>query len=365
MVDGLDEYNIPVETTSNGDQGTTYSKQQKGFEEIVEFFLKLKEHPGIKLCLASRPLITFQDELSVFPHLYVHDLTENDMRKFVEDGHAKRTAQLKLLEDRDSRNRIANTLQEKANGVFLWVRLVVDRILQRLRNRDDLRSIESELQSLPDDLGGPTGLYALMLRDDVLPENRAEGIRILYHLLNFGLVDDSTNINYKPNGLMLEIAEHLSGNQEDLVRSMRQLYSKLLSEGDIVRRLERFEGRVNACCAGLAESYNPDSTPPPASLRYRFIHETVSEFLNEGLSGDWNLQETAAGRDEICVRQAGAYVMSIFLIIPSLSDLSPYGHFSFALQVMRKLNQQGFQHLSKLRFDLLDETRYICSLIHA
>ncbi|KAL1635359.1 hypothetical protein SLS56_001783 [Neofusicoccum ribis] len=360
VVDGLDEYNIPSKSSDPGEpETTTFSKQQRGFEEIFRFFLEAWNYPGIKFCLASRPLITFDDQLRDFPNINLHDLTKRDMRNYIEDQLSKRTSQLKLLGEPHAKERITNTVQEKANGVFLWVRLVVDKVLLKLRNRDDFASIELELRALPDELGGPDGLYALMLLDDVVPENRAEGIRILYHILVLSAKTFTT--------LGLEVAEHLSGNPDTLLASIRHLYPLLLSEDDIDRRIKRFEGRVKSCCAGLAEVYLAGKFTPemPGYDSWRFIHETVQEFLIEGLVSNKKLVELKADKNESSVRAVGALVAQLFLIKTARDPWHGFigSPFEIASSALELLDRQGVRYRTSLYFEFLDEVRFIGKLL--
>lgn len=139
-----------------------------------------------------------------------------------------------------------------------------------------------------------------MLLDDVAPEDRGEGIRILFHIL-------TCQEGLPLPALSLEIAEQLGDGGEFSIDSMRDLYPRLLLEKEFGRRIDRFKGRVRSCCAGLAEAYEHVNY-----RSYRFIHETVQEFLNRDIWANPKLQNLAAGRVETHLRVIRANLMSLF-----------------------------------------------------
>lgn len=54
---------------------------------------------------------------------------------------------------------------EKANGIFLWVKLVVSSLVRGLQNRDEISDLRVRVNNLPD---GLSSLYTVML-DQVDP----------------------------------------------------------------------------------------------------------------------------------------------------------------------------------------------------
>lgn len=75
-----------------------------------------------QICVASRPEPVFQNKFSVESTLYLHDLTQYDMQRFV----ASRLSKL----DEVVRNQLSKDIPEKAQGIFLWTHQVV---LQEIR----------------------------------------------------------------------------------------------------------------------------------------------------------------------------------------------------------------------------------------
>jgi hypothetical protein len=112
FIDGLDEY--------EGDQ-----------EDISDYFSDLSNLPYVKFCIASRPLIVFKDAFSTFPGLRLQDLTSDDIQKYIEDklnGHKR----MKLLTKQTpiESEQLVRQVILKAEGVFLWVTLVVTSLMK-------------------------------------------------------------------------------------------------------------------------------------------------------------------------------------------------------------------------------------------
>ncbi|PMD58378.1 uncharacterized protein K444DRAFT_563688, partial [Hyaloscypha bicolor E] len=134
FIDGLDEY--------NGD-----------YEEISDYFSSLSNLPYVKFCIASRPLIVFKDSFNGFPSLKLQDLTSNDIQRYIKDklnGHKR----MKFWTTREPETckRLVAQLINKAEGVFLWVKLVVKSLLKGLSQRDGIPQLLKRLDAFPSDL---------------------------------------------------------------------------------------------------------------------------------------------------------------------------------------------------------------------
>lgn len=111
---------------------------------------------NVKLCLASRPWADFTSRLSSCPGFRIHDQTRNDIQAYTssrlssESEHS--TSDLDLL---------IGQVTNKAHGVFIWVRLVVDLLAKGLRDGSSLKVLEKRLAEMPEEL---KDLYAHTLR---------------------------------------------------------------------------------------------------------------------------------------------------------------------------------------------------------
>ncbi|GFP53887.1 hypothetical protein TASIC1_0003026500 [Trichoderma asperellum] len=135
FIDGLDEYD--GEPT-----------------DVIDIIHKIGESDRIKICISSRPWIEFSDAFGGNqPKLELQDFTREDIQKFIK-GKLQSDDKFNQLRKRDrtAADGLVLSITEKADGVFLWVFLVVRSLLRGLRNEDDILDLERRLGQLPDDL---------------------------------------------------------------------------------------------------------------------------------------------------------------------------------------------------------------------
>ena len=135
FIDGLDEY--------DGDH-----------TQLVSVIRQVGGSDNIKVCASSRPWLEFLD---AFQHskwsLRLEDLTHDDVCKYVRDKLNDDVRFSRLKQDRKAAAEgLGLEITKRANGVFLWVFLVVRSLLRGLRNEDDVSDLQRRLRELPNDL---------------------------------------------------------------------------------------------------------------------------------------------------------------------------------------------------------------------
>ncbi|KAI9692088.1 MAG: hypothetical protein M1820_009523 [Bogoriella megaspora] len=113
----------------------------------------------LRLCLSSRPEDVFQQVFQTCPGFVIHEWTKQDILKYT----LKRLADIEM----DAAIRFHDLVEEisqKACGVFLWVKLVVDELLEGWENGDNIGELISTLSFMPPEL---EGLYERTLRRSV------------------------------------------------------------------------------------------------------------------------------------------------------------------------------------------------------
>lgn len=136
FIDGLDEY--------EGDDHF----------ELISLIERLQGSESAKFCVSSRPWNVFVTNFALanVPTLVLEEKTIGDMAKYIHGTleEDRRFQRLKAREDRA--DELATEISEKANGVFLWVFLVVRELLRGLNEQDDFSTLQRRLRRLPDDL---------------------------------------------------------------------------------------------------------------------------------------------------------------------------------------------------------------------
>lgn len=142
IIDGIDEY--------EGDH-----------TELLELFSQVVDSETVKILLSSRPIPACVRAFSNFPKLRLQDLTHPDVMIYVEDKLGQDLLMQKLdIAESGAAAELVHGITSKASGVFLWVILVVRRLLSGLRDYDTLSDLVQKLEELPPDL---ETLYELML----------------------------------------------------------------------------------------------------------------------------------------------------------------------------------------------------------
>ncbi|UKZ78937.1 hypothetical protein TrVFT333_006684 [Trichoderma virens FT-333] len=136
FIDGLDEFDIPPTV-------------------IIECIRNIKARcpSGLKLCAASRPWMEFQDEFNESPRLQMHLLTEDDMKIFVKEklkDNRGLAEQKELFPEAVSQ--LFTDIVQRANGVFLWVSVVVQLLSSSFSAGQSISRARRTLEALPTDI---------------------------------------------------------------------------------------------------------------------------------------------------------------------------------------------------------------------
>lgn len=267
-IDGLDEY----------DAGTV------DMGELVEWFKSICTSKNVKAVLSSRPWPVFEHALAQGPKLRLHDLTHADIRFYVTDKmRSHSTMQDLLVSFPEESEALIEEVIEASAGVFLWVRLVIQDLLEGLTNSDGIPDLQRRLRGLPKDL---EELYGVMLRRTPLAYRTQTS-----HLLRLAFLGCKDDWELSPLGLhyALELDEDavLQAPVTPLTRSKKRRALKTLC-----RRLQsRCMGFVEVIPSRAKTLGNRFFKPRTASVgpdRYdsgedvkviRFVHRSATDFL--------------------------------------------------------------------------------------
>lgn len=132
FIDGLDEYQATISIDRR---------------EMVHALMDVANSASgsFKICVSSRMENPFMDMFSENIRLYLHELTRADMEKYVQ-------GKLQHVGTQNERQQLASSITTKAQGVFLWVVLVVQNIRKQSDDGARYSQLLSEIQSLPTEL---------------------------------------------------------------------------------------------------------------------------------------------------------------------------------------------------------------------
>ena len=143
-------------------------------KDIVRMVENLAKSTNIKICLSSRHLYVFLKAFGDYSgKLMLEELTKPDINHYVNRMLADDSDYTRLAAVDARCKELINEIVANAQGVFLWVRLVVNELLLGLGSEDDIGDLQKRLRRLPNDL---EDYYRLMLRriHDIYREEAAE-----------------------------------------------------------------------------------------------------------------------------------------------------------------------------------------------
>ena len=176
---------------------------------------------GVKVCLSSRPERSFNDAFDSCAKLRLQDLTEHDIREYVAD----RLEPWLHAEAEDEVSKMLDDIAQKAQGVFLWVDLVVKALIKGLKNDDNLEQLQMRVASTPSDI---EAVYAKMLSKIEEPHHK-EAARVFQMAL--------VGLTYSFLDVALVLYDHCDGVSETSV-------------SEVLRLCHRTRNRIPTICGG-------------------------------------------------------------------------------------------------------------------
>ena len=237
LIDGLDEYDSDP-------------------FDMINLVNQLSEYPNVKMVLSSRPLYEFVKAFKAFPSLRLQDLTFCDIKKYVDDELASNDQMLVLQkQEPDEAPKLVLEIIERADGVFLWVRLVVQSLLRGLRNLDRVSDLQRRLRLLPPRL---EDLFIHVL-ERIEPVYQEQSSRI------FQIFVAALALDRRLSALDLSFAE--DPDPDHLIHHR----TEAMTERELVARCELVEIWLSTRCGGLIEYHN--------SRSLSYLHRSVRDFL--------------------------------------------------------------------------------------
>ncbi|KAF2993397.1 hypothetical protein E8E13_001087 [Curvularia kusanoi] len=246
FIDGLDEY------SGNANQ-------------IVGLVQTLRVLKQVKICVSSRPWNEFQRAYgkSNATKLLMEDFNHQDISAYVNHVLGDDEDYRELQDVETNGKMLLEETVTSANGVFLWVVLVVESLLIGLREGDGIDRLRSRLQGLPIDL---EKLFERILFNDVEPTHRERAARMF--LMTLKAKDNLPLMAY----WYLDEPEAITERQP--LRLQQTIY-----------RHKAVKKKLTANGKGLLETRLRSISGPNLSsailfnFRVDFLHRTVREYL--------------------------------------------------------------------------------------
>ncbi|SMQ53164.1 unnamed protein product [Zymoseptoria tritici ST99CH_3D7] len=244
FVDGLDEL--------SGDRS-----------ELITMLSELTKNPRLKICASSRPWNIFRSSLSgACSSLHLQDLTHEDIQRFVTDELGA------AIRSNPGHGELVRQIVSKAQGVFLWVFLVVRSIRAGFENGDDMTIMRQRVADFPPELD----VYFKGMFDRLDPTYRRRTARALTTAVALSKVE------HPPSFLIFWLLQHgvkdpdFAFKQKVVLLTGKQLHDMAIETYNV----------INACCKDFLHIPNLSDVHNFSLQKcdVQFLHRSVFEFLD-------------------------------------------------------------------------------------
>jgi len=235
--------------------------------------------PILKVCLASRDWPIFREALGTdprLPSLEIHKHTTGDIRDYVEGHLSTAFGQSEPGETPGPVQDLSSSVTQKAHGVFIWVRIVVDNLKRNITDGTPLDALKRYVYDLPDEI---SDLY----------KHTLDRIRIEYAMESYVCLNILLSCLSPLTLEGLFWATHFCCSKHLLIPFLPEpgehgpLSEFLLPESlrpDI--RNERMLSWLRSRTGGLIDVMETTTNGVHEDLPVQFIHQTAQEFIRKG-----------------------------------------------------------------------------------
>ena len=279
LVDALDECDGPI-------------REQLGlFEELI--LISRESGYLMSICVSGRPVHTLTAWLGHYPQLALEDHSSVDIATYV----LAKTSRISSTTDAYIYKEFREDIMERSKGVFLWVVLVIEELLDAWDASESIAGLRTKLAAIPGDLDVFFGRMLRRIPRSQFPETVAVFKCVLAALRPLTLKE-------------LRVA--LAFGSDDSFESI----AEMRSSDKVVHGDDGLERRVQSCCGGLIEITKE-------LLTVQVIHQTVLDYL----VAPNRLQSVLAEQPAFTLAQCHQYLLQAcinYLSVPELKEIPVY-----------------------------------------
>lgn len=284
FIDGLDEH--------NGDE-----------EPLFEVIRLLSSASGCKVCVSSRPDQAFRREFQGYPQCRVQDLNRKDIEKMVIEK-LKPCLEKNKPTETEAIKELVEELIEKAEGVFLWLGIMIKDLIKGSNNGDSIDELRDRLRVTPSTI---YGMYRRIL--GVLDKSYLDYAFKTFQILIAAEWLGRGARSFRPTLLSLACVEDTSWVH---ITQFDRSYFSSTTFDSTCRELRT---RLIARCSNLIELENNEAEVEETIILQHcravdFIHRTAVEFLKEEYENTFSRYSCLSAA---CVPLARARIGLVFL----------------------------------------------------
>ncbi|KAK2606812.1 hypothetical protein N8I77_005538 [Diaporthe amygdali] len=261
FIDGLDEF-----------QSTVQADHRDLVKPLCHWAVNASEN--VKICVSSREYPVFMDGFTSTLRISLHELTRHDMNMYIRDKLAHVSAE-------EHFESLVSLIMSKANGVFLWVALVVKSLREEVENGMSCYELTREVDVLPEQL---ESLYSHIIK------SLGKSARRKAYQTFCMITELKRHGDYRMSLLAYSfLEEYESGNDFFMDKNNVFPFSSLTGNRG-KDRAQSSSRKLAGWCKGLVEPYKMRIWAPSNenncnaawenwSLELDFVHRSVAEFL--------------------------------------------------------------------------------------
>lgn len=259
------------------------------FDNLNDIYMGLRDRPDapvLKICLASRRWPIFRKQLGDnlrVPSFAIQDFTAEDIRQYTTTHIVKAVG-----ERQRAISQLSTDIAARAQGVFIWVRVVVDNLRQEIIDGTPVELLRQILHQYPMELDD---MYKLTLKR-IAPAYRPESL-ILFKIMLASRVPFTAFGVYTCTYICQGNPPPDDGPTESLDGITTWLASRSGGLIDVVDTVAR-EARCGASGSDEEATLrrSPSNPLDKSNPQVEFLHQTVEEFVRKSLNNTLQLAQT-------------------------------------------------------------------------
>ena len=343
FIDGLDEFSGKL-------------------QELISFIQSIAIPNRMKVCVASRPWVEFEDAFQTSPSLMLENLTYDDITAYVNSSFHQDSGFMELgLREPEYASQLVDAIVQKASGVFLWVTLVVASLLAGLVNGDRVRDLDRRLALLPPDL---EKLYQKMLSSlDPFYLGHASALFQLVRempratLLLLSFADDTLP------AVLAHKTQPITAGEASLRENVMRRRIKSQCKGLLEVGSERYDNSYDFPSQNLVSEADALPNIPFRNARkaltspvVQYLHRTVKDFLESPEIWSWLRASTETGFDaKLAFCKANLLQLKINFSYLGRGNVAK-GCLNYAQSISKYSHNAGMQDDLALILEELDRT---------
>ncbi|CAI7668811.1 unnamed protein product [Penicillium manginii] len=239
-------------------------------QKLASYFHRLSSRAGkeklpLQICISCRhyPIISSPQAVEVC----VEDHNQGDIATYIDDVLAEMEDDEDITQD--MKEELMKQLNERANGVFQWVHIMVPLLQQRVLGGDSLDDVRCWLDEVPADL---EDVYSYILNDVIDQKNRGQSFLLFQWLCFAERALTLTEIRYALVAKDAKISP--------LAKKWEKIEGFIDTDNRMKRKLKALSGGLVEVVSGEMDYENSQwGFSGPCQL-VQVVHQSVNDFLS-------------------------------------------------------------------------------------